>query len=471
MFMAEGLAVFDADARLRFANPALQSMYPALQDLLEPGLLWDIFLREAVNRSAMPTQTAQTLDGMEAALLDIPQASPQVTLPFGRAQVFDFRLTAASDGGFYLAQSPGTDTSGAADSARDAEALLRNVLEACPVCLIMSRVGDGQILYRTPAATHLLGTAKSSFTHFTHREERGDFVTALLSDETIDHMRVTCLRPDGARFPAEISARLIDYRGEDVIVASIEDLTHELAVQDELQRQQEQLFQSEKLSALGELLAGVAHELNNPLSIIVGNAEILHEELENTHHAKRIDKLARAAHRCVNIVRSFLSLARQERLDLNPAQLGPLFDTAIEAITPDATAADIRVEGTLPADLPDVMIDDIQITQVLINLMTNALHAMQDAKHGHTIRYACYNQSSSGLVRLEVSDDGPGVDPAIANRIFDPLFTTKDVGKGTGVGLAFCHRIIAAHKGQIRLEKSNGDGALFSITLPIAVTG
>jgi signal transduction histidine kinase len=263
---------------------------------------------------------------------------------------------------------------------------------------------------------------------------------------------------------------LIDYRGEDVIVASVEDLTHELAVQDELQHRQEQLFQSEKLSALGEMLAGIAHELNNPLSIIVGNAEILHEELEETPHEKRIDKLARAAHRCVNIVRSFLSLARQEQLNLKPTQLAPLFDTAIDAIAPDAANTNVSIKGALPSDLPEVQIDDVQITQVLINLMTNALHAIRDAGRGDIIFYACVPDTKAGTVRLEISDNGPGVDPTIAHRIFDPLFTTKDVGKGTGVGLAFCHRIITAHKGHITLEKSNGDGAVFSITLPIAAS-
>lgn len=468
--MAEGLAVFDSDARLRFANPAFKGMYAGLKDLLEPGLLWDIFLREAVHRHAMPAQAAQTLESLETALLDIPQAPAPVTLAFGRGRFYEIRLASASDGGFYLVQAPGSDSTGEADAAREAEALLRNVLEACPTCLIMARVGDGQILYRSPAATQLLGNAKSSFTYFAFREERGDFVTALLSDEKTDHMRATCLRPDGTTFSAEISARLIDYRGEDVIVASIEDLTHELSVQDELQRQQEQLFLSEKLSALGEMLAGIAHELNNPLSIIVGNAEILREELEQSPHENRIDKLARAAHRCVNIVRSFLSLARQEQLNLKSTEVKHLFDTAIEVVAPEAAKSNIRILGRLPAQLPEIMVDDVQITQVVINLMTNALHAMRDARQGSRIHYTCEADPSSGQIKMLISDDGPGVDPTIAHRIFDPLFTTKDVGKGTGVGLAFCHRIIAAHKGQITLEKQNGDGAIFSVSLPIAVT-
>ncbi|MEM9100211.1 MAG: histidine kinase dimerization/phospho-acceptor domain-containing protein, partial [Pseudomonadota bacterium] len=169
-----------------------------------------------------------------------------------------------------------------------------------------------QVIYRSPAATQLLGMSKSSFAHFARVEDRADYVTALLSDGKVDNMRTTGVNADGSEFPGELSARLIDYRGEDVIVTNIEDISRDLQIQAELDRQKEKLFQSEKLSALGELLAGVAHELNNPLSIIVGNAEMLEEELEGSRLSVRVSKLSTAAHRCIRIVRSFLALARQE---------------------------------------------------------------------------------------------------------------------------------------------------------------
>lgn len=125
------------------------------------------------------------------------------------------------------------------------------------------RIGDGQVIYRSAAATELLGTARGSFSHFARREERADVITALLPDGRVDAMRVTGLRADGREFPARLSARVIDYGGEDVIVSGIEDLTEELALEVELARNRGQLFQAEKMSALGELLAGVLHELNN----------------------------------------------------------------------------------------------------------------------------------------------------------------------------------------------------------------
>ena len=228
-FLSEGVAVFDADGRLRLANGSFLEMYRGIADVLKPGVPWTIFLREAANRGLMPAPVGQRLDALEAALPEGSNQTEAVQMPSAKGQVLSLRLGQTSDGGFVLTQSAQTGPSDDTNAAREAEILLRKVLEACPASLTMSRVADGQIIYRSPAATDLLGSIKSSFAHFAHREERADFVTLLLPDARVDNMRVTCLRADGTEFPAEISARLIDYRGEDVIVANIEDLTDELA--------------------------------------------------------------------------------------------------------------------------------------------------------------------------------------------------------------------------------------------------
>lgn len=464
-FLDQGIAVFDDEAHLSLANSSFHAMYPGLSDVLQPGLPWNIFLREAVHRGVMPAPVSQRLDQIEAGLAEDPSLADPVLMPSAHGQVFALRIGQTSDGGFTLTQSIGVAQTSEADATREAEALLRKVLEACPTSLTMSRITDGQIIYRSPAATELLGNAKSSFAHFANRKERADFVTLLLPDGTVDNMRVTCLRPDGQDFPADLSARLIDYRGEDVIVANIEDLTDELAVQSELDRQKEQLFQSEKLSALGELLAGIAHELNNPLSIIVGNADILQEELENTGLNRRVEKLSTAAHRCVRIVRSFLSLARQEPLDLRPVAPGKLIETALEATSADVDAAGIKVNTTINANCPPVIADEVQFPQVIINLVINAVHAIQDAGTGDQIDISC--GPNDGMLRFIIADNGPGISEDLKTRVFDPLFTTKDAGKGTGVGLAYCLRIVNAHQGQIRLENTGRQGATFTIDLPL----
>ena len=290
-------AVFDADNILIEATSAFVVLNQALSAFLVPGAGWDIFLHEAERQAVYPAKLCAALRRAEKGLL--ASGSHEIvegTLPGGRT--FAFRLAALADGGFLLSQS--TDANSAQiDATRQAEVLLRKVLEASPVSLTMSRVGDGQVIYRSSAATELLGTARSSFAHFAHRADRADFITALLPDGKVDDMQVTGIRGDGTEFPARISARLIDYQGEDVIVSSIEDLTLEHLIDVELARSREQLFQAEKMSALGELLAGVSHELNNPLSIIVGNAGILREDLGG-HPTCHTD---REAHGCGGAVR------------------------------------------------------------------------------------------------------------------------------------------------------------------------
>ncbi|MEM6578505.1 MAG: PAS-domain containing protein, partial [Pseudomonadota bacterium] len=263
----QGIALFDGHAKLTQANACFRALYPVLNDLLTPGLDWGIFLNEAAQRGAMTRQTSQALDALEARLDLHGEAVDPLHVEAPDGTLYRLKLTPTTGNGFALTQSEMLNPDAVDNALREAEAVLRKVLEACPVSLTMSRINDGRVIYRSPAATQLLGVSKSSFAHFARIEDRADYVTALLSDGKVDNMRTTGVNAEGIEFPGELSARLIDYRGEDVIVTNIEDISRELHIQAELNRQREKLFQSEKLSALGELLAGVAHELNNPLSI------------------------------------------------------------------------------------------------------------------------------------------------------------------------------------------------------------
>jgi PAS domain S-box-containing protein len=464
--LSEGVAIFDAEGRLAAVNSAFREANSTMDAFLRDGTSWDLFLREAERQVGFPGEVCTQLRQIESSLLDNFELSDPIeaVLPVGRN--YSFRLGALSDGGFVLVQTPAGRSHDDTDAVRDAEALLRKVLEASPISLTMSRIGDGHVIYRSPAATELLGTAKSSFAHFAHRTERADFITALLPDERVDDMRITGLRADGREFPARLSARLIDYGGEDVIVSSMEDLTEKIAIEAELARNREQLFQAEKMSAMGELLAGVAHELNNPLSIIVGNAGLLRQDLEGTEHVQRIEKLMSAAERSVGIVRSFLSMARERPLDLSPVPFGEIVEVAIEAITGLAATASVVLEIEADAQLPHLAADKVQIAQVLINLFTNSIHAIQDSGTGS--RVALRAAAKADRVVVTVADDGPGIDEAIRGKIFDPLFTTKEPGRGTGVGLAFCMRVVKSHEGSITLEPPSGPGTTFTVDLPAA---
>lgn len=463
--LSEGFVLFDAAGALMLSNTRFREVHAPLADLLRRGTSWQILLREAELRGVFTPETAQRLRLIETRLE--PGAPPEL-IEFettgGRIGVAS--LSATKQGGIVLTVRDVTARRQLEAREREADLLLRRVLEACPANVVMSRVDDGEIIYRSPAATELLGTARAISAYFASREERADFITALLPDGRVDDVQVTALRPDGGRFPCSISARVIDYRSADVVVMSMIDLSNEIAMQNELAAQREIIFQAEKMSALGELLAGVAHELNNPLSVVVGHAMMLREETKDPEAVRRIEKISQAAERCAGIVKSFLAMARQQPVQLGPVDLSDTISVGLDAFEQGLDGGTISVKVEVPQDLAFIHGDADQIAQVLLNLLTNAQHAIESSGIGDTVRITARAADEPGMIEIRVSDNGPGVLPAIRGRIFDPLFTTKEVGKGTGIGLAFCHRVVTSHGGQILLDPS-GSGATFVLRLPI----
>lgn len=465
--LSEGLAIFDENALLVRSNEGFRRLNPQIADLVAPRVAWDMLLREAVARRMITPSVRDRLQWMEARLVDGDRLLQPLEHITPNGTVIEVTLRPTGTGGFVITQKDITARRKYEESEREADVLLRKVLEACPANVVMSRVGDGHILYRSPAATELLGTVRNSQDHFASPEERADFITALLPDGRVDDMPVTGLRPDGSRFPCLISARLIEYRGEDVVVSSTVDISKEVALRKTLAEQREQIFEAEKMSALGELLAGVAHELNNPLSVVVGHALMMREEVTDPDTLRRIEKISEAAERCARIVKSFLAMARQQPARLGPVDLKDTLEMAIDALGQGAEGLRTAVEFDLPDDLPPVQGDAHQIAQVAINLVTNADQAIRGAGHGDLIRITARHGEGADVVEIRVSDNGPGIPESIRNRIFDPLFTTKEVGQGTGIGLAFCHRVVTAHSGQIRVEPAT-EGATLVVRLPIA---
>ncbi len=462
-FTNEALAIFGPEANLVQANAAFCQAFPRLTSFLVPSTPWALLLSEAVRQNILTVDAARRVAALEEGLTDAAAPLQEIDVDTA-AGPFRLALKATIDGGFVVRAAPGG--AGLGDDERELEHLMARVLEACPTCLTMARIGDGQILYRSPEATALLGKGFNSREHFAMREDRADFITELLPNSRVDDMRFTARRADGSTFQASISARVIDYRGEDVVVSSIIDLTEELKMRQELETQRQQVFRSEKMSALGEVLAGVAHELNNPLSIIVGNAQLLAEDGLEGATLKRVDKVTAAAERCISIVRAFLAMARDRPLQLEPIAPADLLQTALDAF--EATSAsDVTVRISVERGLPDLLVDEVQIVQVLTNLMVNAEQAMAGLT-GPQIDLSAAPGLDGKRVRLRVSDNGPGIPAEIAPRIFDPLFTTKDAGKGTGLGLALCHRIIVGHAGNIELDQRHSGGAAFVIDLPAA---
>ncbi|MDO8543280.1 MAG: ATP-binding protein [Opitutaceae bacterium] len=228
---------------------------------------------------------------------------------------------------------------------------------------------------------------------------------------------------------------------------------------------QAQLIQSEKLSAVGQFVAGVAHELNNPLTAVVGFSELLQSQETDAKTHGHLDRIAKSAMRCHKIVQSLLGFARQHPPERKQVNLHQAIDEVLEIMAYDFRTSNVTVEREFAADLPLLMADGHQLQQVFVNIMGNARQAIEAVEREG--RIVIRTRWSGSLVLIEFCDNGPGIDPENLARIFDPFFTTKPVGKGTGLGLSLCYGIVQEHGGRITAKSDVGHGATFTIELPI----
>jgi two-component system NtrC family sensor kinase len=274
------------------------------------------------------------------------------------------------------------------------------------------------------------------------------------------------VRADGAALPAELTVTPVAVEGRRLFTAFLRDLTEARQAQSEIERQRDALYQSEKLTALGSLLAGVAHELNNPLSVVVAQAMLMEETASDQRAIGRAQEIRSAAERCARIVRTFLSMARQQTPEQGAVNLNGLIENGLELLDYALRTNSIEVVRNLDPALPEIWGDADQLHQVVANLVINAQQAMMDRPQPRRLTVATGTDAESGMARLTFDDTGSGVPPDLRLRIFDPFFTTKPTGIGTGIGLAVCHGVIESHGGTIAVEDAPGGGARFTIVLP-----
>ncbi|MGB9640281.1 MAG: cache domain-containing protein [Anaerolineales bacterium] len=233
---------------------------------------------------------------------------------------------------------------------------------------------------------------------------------------------------------------------------------------DKLQAMQDKLIQTEKLASLGQLAAGVAHELNNPLATILLYADILQRELkEDNKHQEDLQTIVYESLRCKNIVAALLNFARQTQVNAQPTNLNQLIQDVVEVEKNHPRYQNIEIELNLDPELPQIQADQAQIREVLINLTNNAVDAMSE---GGKLILRTY-RASTDYVAFDVQDTGKGIPPENMNKLFTPFFTTKPIGKGTGLGLAIIYGIVKMHRGQINVQSKLGQGTIFTILLPL----
>jgi len=277
-------------------------------------------------------------------------------------------------------------------------------------------------------------------------------------------LELEAMRADGSIFPCELSIHEVKVGEKVFFTAWLRDLTPMVQAQAELARQRERLHQSEKMSALGSLLAGVAHELNNPLAVVVAQTTMLEAMATEPAVRERAQRIHAAAARCGRIVKTFLAMVRQQAPRRTAVEVNGALRGALELAAYGLKSAGIQLDLALDPLLGTIEADPDQLGQVAVNLVVNAQAALADRPEPRLIRLESWREAEG--IGFAIEDNGSGVPEDLHEKIFEPYVTTKPLGAGTGLGLAVCRNILGAHGGTITLEPGTMGGARFVVRLP-----
>ncbi|MFH1136937.1 MAG: ATP-binding protein [Pseudomonadota bacterium] len=357
-----------------------------------------------------------------------------------------------------------------------ANAFLKNLIMSSVDGIIASDM-KGRILVFNEAAAELYG--------YTREEALGGLniadvypgdgarqVMAMLRSEKhggpgkLKGQRVPARKKDGSIFPIDLSATIVYECGrETATVGFFYDLSEKLRLEKELQMAQVQLMQAEKMSSVGKLAAGVAHQLNNPLGSIILFGQLMLEDYDLEPAARQdLQRILGDAERCQNIVRELLDFSRQSNLEIKRNDLNRALDRTIFLLESQPLFRNIEIARNYDPDLPLVPSDLHQLGHVFMNIILNAADAL-----GGRGRIEIKTRPSPGgrRVMVEISDNGPGIPAEVLPHVFDPFYTTKEPGQGTGLGLSVAHGVVENHGGRITARGAPGEGAAFVIELPL----
>jgi PAS domain S-box-containing protein len=339
----------------------------------------------------------------------------------------------------------------------------------------------GKVLIFNKGMEHLTGYSASEIIN---RGHLGSFYNLDVARENMKKMRsdrygppgklnptsMTITTRDGTEIPVTLSASVITIDGKETgSVGVFTDMREVLKMRKDLEDANIQLIQSQKIASVGRMAAGVAHEINNPLSAILIFAEMLRESLaQGSQQIKDVDEIIAQTLRCKKIVSDLLEFSRKSAGHTSSFRLEDLVQKCLNLLVHKASFQDIRVTTRMEKDMPNLVGDMSQLQQVFANLFINAADAME-GKGRLDIEAAFLHEQ--GAFQVKVSDTGPGIPESIRDKVFDIFFTTKPVGKGTGLGLSISQNIIKIHGGRMVFECPPEGGTTFLVELPAAYAG
>ncbi len=374
----------------------------------------------------------------------------------------------------------------AEETFRKSEAILRKVLRAAPFGIGL--VKDRVMQWHNEAMSRMLGyesdeifgqSARMIYPDDEEYHRAGITINGLGREKTTAEVETRWKRKDGSILDCRIRYALLDPESEEQVVLAIaEDITGRNRAQKEKERLQEQLRQSQKMEAIGTLAGGIAHDFNNILAAIMGYTQLSMMEVPNQSQAEGyLKEVLKASYRAKDLVRQILAFSRQAEERKEPLHIGLIVKEALKLLRASLPST-IEIRQHIEAKTGIVGANPTQIHQVLMNLCTNSAHAMREnggilevglrnLEIGSSEADEYLNLPPGTYLRLSISDTGHGMSAEVRERVFDPYFTTKKKGDGTGLGLAVVHRIVKDHGGTITVYSEPGRGTTFHVYLPV----
>jgi signal transduction histidine kinase len=268
----------------------------------------------------------------------------------------------------------------------------------------------------------------------------------------------TVIRKDGSKIPIEGTYAYSSYKGKPANVGYIRDIS-------ERKKMEEQLIVTDRLASIGELASGVAHELNNPLTGIIGFSELLLNKDVPADVREDLKIIHREAQRTSQVVRNLLTFARKHDTTKKPVDINTAIKSVLDLRAYEQKVHNIEVVTNFDPSLPEITADIFGLQQVFLNIIINAEHFIIQARGKG--RLTITTEHKEDIIRASFADDGPGITEENMRHLFDPFFTTKEVGQGTGLGLSICHGIVTEHGGKIYAESQLNKGTTFIVELPV----
>jgi PAS domain S-box-containing protein len=461
----EGAFFCNPDGRMVEANPALARMlgYADQQQLLDMNLFTDL-VPQASQRGRLLKELSEgdSLRNHEATLRR-KDGSPLEALLHVTA-VREPKGSPVQYRGLILDITDQKTSRAALQRERDFNQSILNHTQN--IILVLHASGQiGYVNHRAAeigySAAALLGLPLTRLIHTSHRPVFQEALRTVLDTGAVRRLDLPFLRRNGsvARFVVHLSSMREDRGGANSVVVVMTDVTEAALIQSKLAH-------TEKMAALGQLVSGVAHEVNNPLSAIIGFTDLLLENPDLPESAREeLGVILQEAERTRLIVQNMLRFAREMPPQREPVQVNLVLRQTLKLRSYGLASRNIDIVERLAEDLPVVVADPHQLEQVFLNLLNNAFDAIETIPRRGRIEVETVCRSES--VEIHFRDNGPGI--SNPDRIFEPFFTTKPVGKGTGLGLSICYGIIHAHLGEILCHNNAGaEGCTFSIRLPAA---